>query len=660
MSTSDQVSAPPRFVSRAVPGLCLNMIVRDEAHVVCEALASVAGYIDYWVIVDTGSTDDTIAVIETFFRERGIAGEIHQRPWVDFGVNRSEALKLCNGKCVYAWVIDADDLLVGEFSLSSLTKDAYLLRYGSDFSYWRQQIFRVAADWKYEGVLHEYPRSAKADLSEGRIEGAYHVESRRLGSRSREPDKYRRDAQTLEAALQTDPDNTRYVFYLAQSYRDAGDQSHALAAYTRRTLMGGWDEEVFYSLLQCARCLEALSAPWEQALAAYLRCWQFRPSRAEPLYWLAKHYREQAEYELGALFARRAAVIVLPEQDRLFIATDVYTWRVKDELSICEYFVGRVAESFELYTQLLACADLPEAERERVLLNRSFATPHMQAVASVYPEAIVARLTARRAVASGATDAITLTITTCRRFNLFTQSVNSFLNCCLDLERIGRWICVDDGSNDADRAQMQALYPFFEFIDKDRAQKGHARSMNLILQQVKTPYWLHLEDDWLLFAPERYIGQMLAVLDDDPAIGQVLFNRNYAERLSCQNINGGAVKFTARERLRYRLHEHHEQGTNAYDAHINQLIAGQRSNAWWPHYSLRPSLLRMSAIATVGAYRSESTNFELDFANRYTAAGYRSAFLDAINALHIGRLTWQRGDATLTNAADLNDEPQLE
>ena len=636
------------------------MIVRDEAHVVCEALASVAAYIDYWVIVDTGSTDNTIAVIEAFFSERGIAGEMHQRPWVNFGVNRSEALALCKGTCNYAWVIDADDVLMGALDLTALSKDSYLLRYGSDFSYWRQQIFRVDCDWKYEGVLHEYPRSAKVGASEGRIDGTYHVESRRLGSRSRADDKYLRDAKTLETALRTEPNNARYVFYLAQSYRDAGEHAKALAAYARRAAMGGWDEEVFYSLLQCARCLEALAAPWEQALAAYLRCWQFRPSRAEPLYWLARHYREQSEYELGALFARRAAAIALPEHDRLFISADVYAWRITDELSICDYFVGRVAESFELCTQLLECADLPEAERERVLLNRSFATPHMRAVASAYPHATVARLTAQRAAADTDCKEITLTITSCRRFDLFTQSVNSFLNCCLDLERIGRWICVDDGSSDADREQMQTRYAFFEFIHKSRDSKGHALSMNQILAQITTPYWLHLEDDWLFFAPEPYVEQAMAIFDDDPAIGQVLFNRNYAERLSCQDIVGGSVRFTERERQRYRVHEYYEPGTESYDTHIKQLVAGQRSNAWWPHYSLRPSLLRMSALRKVGEYRRESKNFERDFASRYTEAGFCSVFLDAINALHIGRLTWERGVPTLRNAADLNDEPQLE
>ena len=281
-------------------------------------------------------------------------------------------------------------------------------------------------------------------------------------------------------------------------------------------------------------------------------------------------------------------------------------------------------------------------------------------MARAYPQATVARLTAQQAAADGVSNHITLTITRCRRFDLFTQSINSFLNCCLDLDRIDRWICVDDGSSEADREQMQALYPFFEFIHKDRDNKGHARSMNLILEQIKTSYWLHLEDDWLFFAPEPYIAQAMAILDDDPAIGQVLFNRNYAERLGCQNIVGGSVKFTPRERLRYRVHEYYEPGTSAYDTHTAQLAAGQRSNAWWPHYSLRPSLLRMSAIRKVGEYRRESKNFERDFALRYTEAGHCSVFLDAINLLHIGRLTWERSDPTRPNAATLNDEPQLE
>src|ERR1700756_5080078 len=87
------------------PTICLSMIVRDEAHVVVETLDSVSGHIDYWVIVDTGSTDSTVETITSHMSELGIPGEMHERRWLDFGTNRTEALALCTGKADYIWVI---------------------------------------------------------------------------------------------------------------------------------------------------------------------------------------------------------------------------------------------------------------------------------------------------------------------------------------------------------------------------------------------------------------------------------------------------------------------------------------------------------------------------------------------------------------------------
>ena len=40
-------------------GICLNMIVKDEAPVIERLLVSVQSVIDYFVIVDTGSQDGT-------------------------------------------------------------------------------------------------------------------------------------------------------------------------------------------------------------------------------------------------------------------------------------------------------------------------------------------------------------------------------------------------------------------------------------------------------------------------------------------------------------------------------------------------------------------------------------------------------------------------
>ena len=49
------------------------------------------------------------------------------------------------------------------------------------------------------------------------------------------------------------------------------------------------------------------------------------------------------------------------------------------------------------------------------------------------------------------TEIVTFTITSRKRFDLFERTVNSFLNCCTDLDKIDRWLCVDDNSSEEDR-----------------------------------------------------------------------------------------------------------------------------------------------------------------------------------------------------------------
>ena len=237
--------------------------------------------------------------------------------------------------------------------------------------------------------------------------------------------------------------------------------------------------------------------------------------------------------------------------------------------------------------------------------------------------------------------------------------MTSFLRCCTDVDLVTRWICVDDGSDGADRRRMEERYPFFEFIWKDRSEKGHARSMNMLLDQVATPYWLHLEDDWQFFATGRYIDRARAVLDDDASIGQVLFNRNYGETLEDRGCPGGDVRRTARDGTRYRLHQHHAEGTPAYDAVFADLPPGATTHVWWPHFSLRPSLMRTDPIREIGRFDTDHDHFELDFAHRYAAAGHRSAFFDSIHCLHTGPLTKDRGPERLPNAYELNGEPQF-
>ena len=305
------------FAAEENKTICLNMIVKNESAVIRRCLDSVKPIIDYWVISDTGSTDGTQQIIKEHMKD--IPGELHECPWQNFEYNRNEALKAAKGKGDYLLFIDADEVLVYEnnFSLPPLDKDFYfILTHFGGTHYQRVQLINNHLDWKWTGVLHEAVDSPQAITSD-LLPRVYNLVSSD-GSRSQDPQKYQKDAQILEKALQQEPNNRRYQFYLAQSYRDAGEHALAMQNYLKRIAMGGWDQEVFWSMLQVALMQEQLQMPPEIITSSYQRAFAYRPSRAEPLYRLANYYRRQENYQAGYEVAKKGLAIPL-SHDSLFV-----------------------------------------------------------------------------------------------------------------------------------------------------------------------------------------------------------------------------------------------------------------------------------------------------------------------------------------------------
>lgn len=357
------------------PSICLNLIVKNEIKVLLRCFASIEQFIDRWLIVDTGSTDGTQRFVTDYFAGKGIPGQLVERPWRDFAHNRTEALRLAAEAADYVWIIDADEQLVypDEFALPSLEADAYqILHRGhrSTTEFYRTQIVRSCRAFRYEGVLHEVIRCDEPHTT-ARIPRSMTSLGYFDGARNRDPiAKYRADAEVLERALLTEPDNARYVFYLAQSHRDAGALEASITAYERRIAMGGWAEEQWYAALQVG-ILHERSRHDAQAIEAYLRAFELRPIRAEPLYELARYYRERSKFSLGHLFAKRALEIVKPD-DILFLDESVYSWRVLDEFSICAFYVNDRLQGRRVVERLLSEGHLPEEHRARVEKNRAF------------------------------------------------------------------------------------------------------------------------------------------------------------------------------------------------------------------------------------------------------------------------------------------------
>src|SRR3990167_7493243 len=201
--------------------ICLNMIVKNEKDVIEKCLASVKGFIDYWVIVDTGSTDGTQEIIKNYMQ--GIPGELHERPWVDFGHNRDEALQLAKNKAEYTLFIDADETLVfsKDFIRGVLDKDVYgvVIKYGQTSGI-RDFLVRNALSWHWKGVLHEV-LECKDQKTKSVMPGVVNYSEVSTGARAKNPKKHLHDALALKKGLEKEPDNLRYQFHLAQCYTGA-------------------------------------------------------------------------------------------------------------------------------------------------------------------------------------------------------------------------------------------------------------------------------------------------------------------------------------------------------------------------------------------------------------------------------------------------------
>jgi hypothetical protein len=118
---------------------------------------------------------------------------------------------------------------------------------------------------------------------------------------------------------------------------DAGHFAEAAKTFAKCATMGGWDEEAWYARVQEARCRLALndeSGFQRAALAAFDQ----RPQRAEPLYDLARFYRERGMNNAGVLYAEAGLALDRPGRNARFVEDFVYTIGLHEEYSIVAFY----------------------------------------------------------------------------------------------------------------------------------------------------------------------------------------------------------------------------------------------------------------------------------------------------------------------------------
>jgi len=298
------------FVNGKNTTVCLNMIVKNESHIIANTLEKLCNkiFFDYWVICDTGSTDNTPNIIQDFFQKKGIKGELFYDDWLNFAHNRTLALQRAYNKTDLLLVFDADDEIVGDIRIpTDMLFDEYQFQFGSysGVHYVRTLMINNHKQFEYLSVIHEFITCKEEGNTTCVINGNYYVVSGRTGNRSLDPDKYLKDALILEKAY--------YKITIGHEKQ--------------------WNQEKYMSCMSLYECYKALNQI-ENGFFYLVQAFKYDTERVECLYPLLVHYccndmnRVAYNYYLNIKDFYENRYLHTNMSTKLFLSKDVYNFYV--------------------------------------------------------------------------------------------------------------------------------------------------------------------------------------------------------------------------------------------------------------------------------------------------------------------------------------------
>jgi len=336
--------------SKKVPTICLNMIVKNENQIITRLFDSILPIINTYCICDTGSTDNTLDIIKDYFETHNIPGKIIKEPFKNFEYNRTYSLKQCSNMADYILLMDADMVLhIDKFDKSMLfNADIFNIQQGNtDFYYQNTRIIKSSIACKYIGVTHEYLSiENKCNLKTITLDPDV-LFINDIGDGGSKTNKFKRDILLLTEGIKDDPNNARYHFYLANSYKDIQDYNNAILYYKKRILLGEFYQEIWFSYYAIGNIYEILNK-YENALFYWMKAYNHTPIRLENIYKIVRYYRIHSEYQSALLFYNIAKKILNDDiidihktkNNFLFLLNDIYLYKFNYEYSIISCYLN--------------------------------------------------------------------------------------------------------------------------------------------------------------------------------------------------------------------------------------------------------------------------------------------------------------------------------
>ena len=150
----------------------------------------------------------------------------------------------------------------------------------------------------------------------------------------------------LKKTLETNPNDTRSLFYLGNTYRDYSQYPEAIEQYTKYLETGrGWDEEIYHTLYNLGLCYWKIGNN-KTAIKFAIQATKQMPQMAEAFFLLGKIYYFNKQYRQARLWFERCCSLEIPDV-RLFVYPRIYMIYRYDYLAMTYHFLGLIDLAIE-------------------------------------------------------------------------------------------------------------------------------------------------------------------------------------------------------------------------------------------------------------------------------------------------------------------------
>jgi len=361
--------------------LILTQIMKNESHVAHRMLNSIKSIIDGVVVIDTGSTDDSINIVRKWGEDNNIETHVIERPFDNFENSRNESfnkareifLSKNDGHTYYNFWLDFDEQIEidPKFDKQKLDKDLYMFNtYIGSMKYTRNELCRLDKAFRFYGPVHEFIVCDDKNITSGLMDGlTVHVKMDGGSWQANIPAKYLSHAHVLEKYINESRQDPRWIFYTAQSYHDSAcvqDNKDENDERLRRSMKfykervnrpDGYPEEIFYAQYRIGTIMRAMEEPWNLTLNELLKAYSFDPLRGESIKAIIDYYLAVGEYHNAYLFSsfgKKNFHGKNPYPTRLlFVDETLYIWKFLEAHAATCFYTGRKDEAKQTFQEMV-------------------------------------------------------------------------------------------------------------------------------------------------------------------------------------------------------------------------------------------------------------------------------------------------------------------